>query len=50
MYNTINIINTAVYYIWKLLRVNPKGSHQKEKIFFSSISLILYQYEMMDIH
>ena len=30
-------------------RVNPKPSHLKERHFFS-ISLILYLYEMMDVH
>ena len=29
----INKINTAVYYIWKLL-VSPKNSHYKKKLFF----------------
>ena len=32
MYNTINIMNTAVCYTRKLLRVNPKGPHHE--IFF----------------
>ena len=49
MYNMINVINTAVYYVWKWLRVNPKTSQHKEKNFFS-ISLILYLYKMMDAH
>ena len=31
------------YYIWNLLRVNPKGSYQKAKYFFS-ISLTLHPY------
>ena len=48
MYNMINIIKTAVCCIWKLLRVNPKSSHYKEKIFFS-FSFILYLYEVMDV-
>ena len=34
MYNLIDIINTAVHYILKLLRVNPKSSHQKEENIF----------------
>ena len=34
MYNMINIINTAVCYIWKLLREQILGSHHKENIFF----------------
>ena len=38
--------NTAICYIQKLLRVNPKSSHNKEKFF--SFCLILY--EMMDVH
>ena len=29
--------------------VDPKSSHHKETIFFS-ISLILYLYEMIDVH
>ena len=33
MYNMTNIINTAVCYIWKSLRVNPKSTHLKEKKF-----------------
>ena len=33
-YNMINIINTTVCYIWKLLRVNPKSFHHKEKFIF----------------
>ena len=39
-------MNTIVYYIWKLLRVNPKNSHHKEKIFLKN----LYLCEVMDIH
>ena len=35
MYNMGNIINTAVWHIGMLLRVNPKSSHHKEN--FSSI-------------
>ena len=45
----INIINTAVYYICKLLREKILSSHYKDYFFFS-ISLILYLYEMMDVH
>ena len=31
-------------------RVNPKSSHDKEKMFFFFYSLILYLYEMTDFH
>ena len=49
MYNMINTINMAAYYILKvIMRVNHKNSHQKKKSFFS-VSLILYLYEMMDV-
>ena len=48
MYNLINITNTAACYTWKLLRINCKSSHPKEKFF--SISLILYLYKRMDVH
>ena len=48
MYNLINVTNTAACYTWKLLRVNPKSSHPKEKFF--SISLILYLYKRRDVH
>lgn len=41
MYNTINIINTAVSYMWKL-RVDPKGSHHKKKPFISLLNFVLY--------
>ena len=34
MFNMINVINTAVCYTWKLLRVNHKHSHHKAKKFF----------------
>ena len=27
-------VNTALCYIWKLLRVNPRSSHHKENFFF----------------
>ena len=33
MYSMINMINTAVGYIWKLLGVISKSSHHKEKFF-----------------
>ena len=48
MYNMINIINTSVCYVSKL-RVEPKSSHCKKKNIFS-ISLILYLYEVVDVH
>ena len=36
MYNMINIINTAVHYIGKMLRerVNSNSTHHKQKKFF----------------
>ena len=34
MYNTINIIRTAICYMWTLKRVNPKKSYHREKYFF----------------
>ena len=34
MYSMINIMNTAVHYIWKLKAVIPKNSHHKEKYIF----------------
>ena len=41
MYNMINIINTAVCYIWKILREqNPKNSHHKKKKYFSFFSFV----------
>ena len=45
----MNVINIAVCYILKAVKkVNPKSSHhQKKKI---SISLMLYLYEMTDVH
>ena len=46
IYYMSHIMNTIVYYIWKLLRVNPKNSHHKEKIFLKN----LYLCEVMDIH
>ena len=30
MYNMMTIVKPAVWYIWKLLRINPKSSHHKE--------------------
>ena len=49
MYNNlINIINTAVCYVWKLTRVNLKSFHHRNKTFFHS--LILNLYETMDVH
>ena len=44
----ISKINTAVCCIMKTKRVNPKNSHHKENFF--SISLILYLYEMTEVH
>lgn len=45
----MNLINTIVCYIWKLVRrTHPKSSHHKE-IFFS-ICFIFYSCEMMDVH
>ena len=41
MYNMINIIITAIYYIWKL-RVNPNSSHHKEKNSFLFLLLCIY--------
>ena len=31
-------------------RVNAKSPHHKEKIYIFSIPLMLYLYEMMDVH
>ena len=42
MYNVIVIITTAVWYIWKVLRVDPKSSDHKEKII-----LELYEWWMI---
>ena len=48
MYNMTNIINTAVYYIWKLLKEQIlRVLIPKKKMFY--ISLISYLYEMMDV-
>lgn len=35
MYNIMTIVNTVVWYIGNLLRVNSTSAHQKEKIFLS---------------
>ena len=48
MYKMIDIINTDACYRWEMLRVNFKSSYHKENLFF--YSLILYLYEMMDVH
>ena len=40
MYDKIYIINTDVWYMWKLLKVNPKNSHHKEKVFFSFVNFV----------
>lgn len=45
MYNIMTTVNTAVWYIRKLLRVDFRSYHKEKKFFFSS-SL----YEMMDKH
>ena len=37
----------CMLYMNVIKSVNPKSSHHNEKIFFT-VSLILYQYEMMD--
>ena len=41
MCNMINIINTAVCYIWKLVKVNPMWVLMTKKIIFSIYSIIL---------
>ena len=44
-----NVNNSAMCYIWKLLKsVNPKRSHHKKKCVFKKF-LIVYLCEMMDI-
>ena len=48
IYIMINIINYLVCYMKIVKRVNRKSSYYKEKYF--SISLILYLYEMIDVH
>ena len=50
MHNMINTVNTATCYILKvIMTVNSKNSHH-EKENFLSVHLILYLYEMMDVH
>lgn len=41
MCNIINIINTVVCYIWKLVKVNPMWVLMTKKIIFSIYSIIL---------
>ena len=42
MYDMMNIITTAVHYIWELLRVNPKSSpHKGKKNFFFLFNFVL---------
>ena len=48
MYTMIKIINTAVHYKWKLREYILRFLITKEEIFF--ISLVLYLYEMLDVH
>ena len=45
----VSISFYCVLYMKIVKRVNPKSSHHKKKYYFS-ISLILYLYEMIDIH
>ena len=40
MLNMIRMINTVVCYIQKLLTVNTKGSHHKEKYFFYLLNFV----------
>jgi len=40
MLNMIRMIDTVVCYIQKLLTVNTKGSHHKEKYFFYLLSFV----------
>lgn len=48
MYNTVTKISTALWYIGKLLRVNPKSSHHKKKNFFYFLLFFsAYLYEIM---
>ena len=47
--NLIKIMNTAVCYIWKLLREEIQRVLITRKAIFS-ISLMLYLYEKMDVH
>ena len=46
----IKIINIAKYYIWKLSREKILRVLFTKENFFSPISLILYPYEVLDIH
>ena len=48
MNNMVKIVNTLYFNTKVIKRVNFKSSHHKE-IFFS-ISLIMYLYNMMNIH
>ena len=48
MYNMINIINTNLCYMWKLLRQQTLRFFLKEKYFV--LLKILYLYKMMDVH
>ena len=49
MHNMLNIINTAVCYMWKLLREEILRILITRKTFFS-IALILYLFERVDVH
>ena len=40
MYDTINTINIAIYYVKVVKRVNPKSSHHKEKYFFCFFNFV----------
>ena len=40
MNDKIYIIDTDIWYMWKLLKVNPKNSHHKEKVFFSFFNFV----------
>ena len=48
MYNMIHIINTYMFYMKVVQRVNPRVLITRKDFF--SISLTLYLYEMMDHH
>ena len=48
-YSMINIINCCKLHTAVVKRINPKSSHHKQKILFP-ISLILYLYDMTDVH
>ena len=43
MYDMMNVITTAVHYIWELSRVNPKSSPHKGKkfLFFYFFNFVL---------